>query len=234
VDYLTSLNSEAAIGIRNISLTIAPGQKVGICGRTGGGKSSLVGTLLRLLEIDAGTITIDGLDLSTIPRDLLRERLVTLPQEPLVLTTSVRANIDPHNVSSDAAIIDVLARVNLWDGVLGDREGGLDHELTPTSLSRGQNQLLALARALLKIRRGAQVLLLDEPTSSMDAETDGVVQRVLREEGRACTVLAIAHRVGTILGSDLVAVMEEGRVAEVGRPEELREQGGAFSSLVGG
>jgi ABC-type multidrug transport system fused ATPase/permease subunit len=230
--YTDILRSEAAIGIRDVSLTISPGQKLGLCGRTGGGKSSLVGTILRLLEINKGSITIDGQSLSSIPRDVIRERIVTLPQDPLILVSTVRMNVDPLGTSSDEAIISVLSRVNLWEPVLRDREGGLNHELTPSSLSKGQQQLLALARALLKIRAGGKILLLDEPTSSMDADTDEIVHKVLEEECKECTVVTVAHRMKSILASDIVAVMEEGRVVEFGSPEDLVAQGGAFATLV--
>ncbi len=140
-----------------------------------------MGTLLRLLEIQNGSISVDGLDISTIPRDTIRERFVTLPQDPLILFGSARQNLDPLGIASDDAIIKVLELVGMWDQVLESR-GGLDAEITASSLSRGQQLLLALARAILKMRTGGhRVLLLDEPTSSVDADTDEMVQRVIRE-----------------------------------------------------
>ncbi|KAH8887207.1 ABC transporter [Thozetella sp. PMI_491] len=232
---VTASHNPETVALRELSFIIAPGQKFGVCGRTGSGKSSLVGTLLRVLEIDQGSIFVDGLDLSIIPRDTIRSRIITLPQDPLILAASVRLNVDPLAIATDGAIIDVLTRVGLWTGVLEEREGGLDAELTDADLSVGQQQLLALARALLRVRQGGQkILVLDEPTSNVDPETDRTIQRVLGEECSECTTVTVAHRMDTIRGSDVVAVMEEGKVVEFGKPQELLTQNGKFAKLVNG
>jgi ATP-binding cassette, subfamily C (CFTR/MRP), member 1 len=193
------------------------------------GKSSLVATILRLLEIDNGSLIIDGLDVATIKRNAIRERLVVIPQDPLILSGSLRFNVDPTGMKSDSDIARVLDRVGLW-GILQER-GGLELEITAASLSKGQYQLLALARALLK--RG-KIILLDEATSNVDGQTDTMMQQVIREEFRDCTVLTVAHRINTIIDLDLIVVMDEGRIVETGKAEELLKRKGMFSKLVKG
>lgn len=192
------------------------------------GKSSLVGTLLRLLEIDSGSIIIDNVDITTIPRETIRRQLLAIPQESLVLIGSLRLNVDPAAAHSDEAIIRVLERVGLW--ILFSERGGLAADVTASSFSKGQQQLLALARALLK---KGQILLLDEMTSNVDSETDAVMQRVLAEEFTNCTIITVAHRLNTIMSSDLIVVMDEGKLVEVGPPRDLLDaEGGWFQKLV--
>ncbi|TQV95962.1 ABC transporter [Cordyceps javanica] len=152
-----------------------------------------------------------------------------VPQDAPVLIGTLRFNTDPAGKHADTQIRSVLCRVGLWDLFEGGK--GLETELTTTSLSHGQRQLLSIARAVLK---GGQVVLLDEPTSSVDEATDGAVQQVLREAFERCTVITVAHRINTIYpGSDVVVVMEGGQVVEAGAPEELvRRQNGHFAQLV--
>ncbi|KAI1128414.1 ABC transporter [Nemania abortiva] len=239
---VTAHHNSSSRGIQEVNLRIEPGQRVGVCGRTGSGKSSLLGAILGLLDTQSGRIIIDGIDLSTIPRDTTRERLLVVPQEPLILAGSVRFNVDPHGSSDDDAIAAVLERVGLRDLLVGEQGArGLDTPLTTSNLSKGEQQLLALARLLLLLRRhkhaggGGTVLLLDEPTSDLDAQTDTTVQRVLREELAGATTLTVAHRLSTIMDSDLIVVMDAGRVVEVGEPGELlrREPPGWFARLAG-
>jgi len=192
------------------------------------GKSSFAGTILRLLEIDSGTIKIDGIDLATISRDTIRERLVVIPQDPLIIFGTLRFNVDPSGQKSDSDIFRALERVGLTD-MLTERDG-LDTNVLPSSLSRGQQQLLGLSRALLK---PGKIVILDEATSNVDSKTDKVMQKVVREEFVGRTVLTIAHRLNTILDSDVIVVMNGGCVAEFGRPQDLLEASGAFSELAG-
>ncbi len=231
---LTALCSPDAVVLHDISFTVTPGQKVGICGRTGSGKSSLVATILRLLEMEAGSILVDGQDLARLPRSTVRQRLVTLPQDPLILIGTARANADPYGLCSDADVEAALRRVGLWGPALEQR-GGLDAEVSTSSLSKGEQQLLALARAVLEVRtRRKRVVLLDEPTSNIDDATSATVQAVVLDEFAACTVLTVAHRIETIAGCDLVLVLDEGRLVEAGPPDDLTRAGGRFASLVAG
>ncbi|PYI23686.1 putative ATP-binding cassette transporter [Aspergillus violaceofuscus CBS 115571] len=220
--------------LKDVSFKVRPGQKIGICGRTGSGKSSLLGTTLGMLELTSGSILIDDLDLSTIPRETVRERLVTIAQNPLIFAgCTVRLNADPTPGGSgsgnlpDAEIIAALDRVGLWHGVLAERSGGLDAELGADTLSRGQTQLFGIARAMLKLQRsGARVLLLDEATSHVDRETEARVQALLREEPfRSCSVLAVAHRVESLADYDGVVVLERGRVVGYRGCEGVDDEG---------
>ena len=181
------------------------------------------------MEIDSGTITIDGLDLATMPREIIRQRIVTLPQDPLILVGTVRLNADPRGLATDEAIIAALKDVGLWTTL--EERGGLDIEITASALSKGQQQLFALARALLQ---KSKIMLLDEPTSNIDPETDAMIQRLLKEKCAGCTVITVAHRMDTIMGSDMIVVLDAGKVMEVGTPAELLERNQMFAKLVKG
>ncbi|KAF8857368.1 putative multidrug resistance protein [Acephala macrosclerotiorum] len=224
--------------LRNVSFRIKPGEKIGICGRTGSGKSTLLSVLLRLVDMTAGTITIDNLDLSLLPREAIRSRITAIPQDPFILAGSVRLNADPTSASTDEDIITALTKVNLWP-LLSSR-GGLDADMSANPLSQGQQQIFCLARAMLRSGNatgdegGNRILLLDEATSNVDAETDKLMQKLIREEFGKYTILTVAHRLDTILDADGVIVMEGGRMVEMGAPGELlMKEGGAFRALRG-
>jgi ATP-binding cassette, subfamily C (CFTR/MRP), member 1 len=182
------------------------------------GKSSLLSRLLRILDLDSGTITIDSINLSLIPRETIRSRIITIPQEPFTLAGSVRFNADPTSTASDDLIIGALKRVKLWDMLEG--RGGLDTEMMSNPLSQGQGQIFCLARAMVRVgnRKGGEsgkgILVLDEATSNVDAETDRLMQRLIREEFGGYTVITVAHRLDTIRDSDWIAVLNEGRLIE--------------------
>ncbi|KAJ6020781.1 multidrug resistance-associated protein [Penicillium herquei] len=218
-------NSELTV-LSNVSLECSPGQKIGIYGRTGSGKSSLLSTLLSMLAVTRGSIVIDGIDLATLHPDKVRERVVTISQTPFIMIgCTVRFNLDPTENIPDADIIAALDRVGIWDGVLLER-GGLNAEINDTlSLSRGEQQLLQLARAMLKIQASnSKILLIDEGTSSVDVETDSRIQDLLQQDPfRSCTILTAAHRVHTLLSYDMVIGLDRGKVVEMGRPTVLGE-----------
>ncbi|KAI8230251.1 ABC transporter atnG [Colletotrichum sp. SAR 10_77] len=207
--------------LRELSLSIKPGQKVGICGRTGSGKTSLLLTLLRLLETPSGSVQIDDVDLCSLSRKAIRPYFITLPQDPVTLPGSVRTNLDPNasfdGESGDKALVEALEKTFLWDDVIKSR-GGLDAVFAELGLSHGQQQLLALARAILH-KDQSKVVLLDEATSSVDHGTDQMLQKVLREELASHTILAVAHRLDTIEDYDVVVVMDNGRIVEL--PSEM-------------
>ena len=228
-----------------ISLSIRAGQKIGICGRSGSGKSTLISALLRLLDLSSGSISIDGIDISYLPRQETRSRLIALPQDSYLLAGTVRYNVDPLKACSDQDIEDALAKVDLYHLVEG--AGGLDATLTEEMLSHGQGQLLCLARAML--RKGC-ILVLDEATarfvtspyqlktylltssqSSVDVKTDSLMQRLIRTEFRGYTVIAVAHRLETLMDFDSIAVMDRGSIIESGPPKALLRKGSAFKEL---
>ncbi|KAE8149908.1 P-loop containing nucleoside triphosphate hydrolase protein [Aspergillus avenaceus] len=236
ISRVTAQYSPGTTVLSNVSLRCLPGQKIGIYGRTGSGKSSLLSTLLGMLTVTDGSIVIDGIDLATLPPDIARERLVTVPQTPLIMVgCTVRLNLDPTKTLPDTDIITALIRVGLWDGVLLER-GGLDAEISDTlSLSRGEQQLLQLARAMLKVQaNNARILMIDEGTSSVDLKTDDRVQELLQQDPfRSCTVLTVAHRVHTLLSYDLVIGLDQGRVVETGEPMVMSDrEGSIFSTLL--
>ena len=190
--------------------------KVGICGRTGSGKSSLLLTLLRLLDQKSRSITLDDVDVATVPRQIIRERITALPQEAIILPGSLRDNIDPLRLKDDATIKDVLQQVGLPEIV--EQRGGVETDMKELSFSQGQVQLFSIARALL---RKSKLLLLDEMTSSVDAITEERMLSVIKEHFAESTVIAIAHRLKTIVNFDKVVVMNKGRIVEAGKPAEL-------------
>ncbi|KAK1493023.1 hypothetical protein CTAM01_09650 [Colletotrichum tamarilloi] len=222
--------------IRNVSLTIQPGQRVGICGRSGSGKSSLLLTLLRLLDLKSeeggGDLKIASHSLLTLPRSTIRTSLTTLPQDPVLLPGSVRENLDPGGHTPDADLISALRKMKVWEPI--EARGGLEAEMSATGLSAGQKQLFCLARALLRMQtRGGGIVLLDEATSNVDHATDEEVRKVLGEEFEEAgvTVVEVAHRLEAIVGYDVVVVMHEGRVVEVGKPKELLGRASRFRNL---
>ncbi|GAB1206155.1 hypothetical protein APSETT445_004837 [Aspergillus pseudonomiae] len=214
-----------------INLHIRAGEKVGLCGKSG---SSLALSLLRLNEIVSGQILIDGQDISAMSRSTIRQRISCLSQEPFLFPGTIRQNVDPLNILESQDIINALRCVGVWNALVahhgGNDERMLDSKLNEEVLSNGQKQLFCLARALLK---KSKILLLDEPTSSLDSETDARVQKVIRELFADCTVIMVAHRIHTLLDFDRVAVLDSGRIIETGHPRELLDKpDGAFAKLL--
>jgi ABC-type multidrug transport system fused ATPase/permease subunit len=224
---------ELELVLKDVSLTIKGGDRVGVCGRTGAGKSSLTLAVFRILEGASGRILIDGVDISQIGLHDLRSIISIIPQDPQLFEGTIRDNVDPTHAASDADIWLALEQSYLKEHVLSAMGGTLDAEIAEggSNLSSGQRQLVCFARALL---RKTKILVLDEATSSIDLETDEAVQQILRgKDFEGVTTLTIAHRINTILDSDRVLVMSDGEVAEYDTPEELlRREGSTFRSLV--
>ncbi|KAF4994703.1 hypothetical protein FGRMN_5618 [Fusarium graminum] len=236
------------IALRNIDLNISPGEKVAICGRTGSGKSSLVALLLKLLDPlpeNGAEVTIDGTPLHRIDRQTLRQRILAVPQEAVFLPdgTSFKLNLDPLNVSTHEECKSVLTKVGMWQFV--QEVGGLDAGMNPETLSAGQRQLMSLGRVLLRRRDRARhlrlvgetkdngILLLDEVSSSVDHETERVMQEIIRAEFENYTVIAVSHRLDMVMDFDRVVVMDTGEIVEVGIPKKLAEEPGSrFGELV--
>jgi ABC-type multidrug transport system fused ATPase/permease subunit len=217
--------------LRGVDLHIAPGDSVGIVGRTGSGKSSLFRCLLRLTELESGSICIDGVDISAIGLQALRSSISIIPQDPELFSGSIRLNLDPFSQYNDEALWTVLKKSKL-DKLVASLPEGLDFVVSEggENFSIGQRQLLCLARALI---RKSKLLLLDEATSSVDFETDAFIQKTIREEFKDCTVLTIAHRLDTIMDADKILVMEGGYVGEYNSPSFLLSQERSlFTQLV--
>ncbi|PYI24555.1 putative ATP-binding cassette transporter [Aspergillus violaceofuscus CBS 115571] len=213
--------------LRKLSLSVQAGQKIGICGRSGSGKSSLLAALFRLLEIDPrGRILIDDVDIARIPRQMVRRALNAIPQDAFFTQGTIRLNLDPGTQPSHEEVERALRRVGLWAAV--QTKGGIDVPLDANAFSHGERQLLCLARALL---RKSKVVVLDEVSSNVDVVADALMQRVIREEFAGCTVLAVAHRLETIRDFDRIAVMHEGQLVEFDTPEALLSTDTAFRRL---
>ncbi|GKZ26663.1 hypothetical protein AbraCBS73388_002914 [Aspergillus brasiliensis] len=215
--------------LNDVTMSISAGEMVAICGPSGSGKSSLVQLLFRLLEPDNGQITIDGLDISSISCQDIRSRLSCISQAVTILPGTVRQNIDPLDKETDESITNVLKEVKLWD-IVSTQLGGLDGQVQEESFSQGQKQLLRLAAAML---RKSKIVVLDEATSSVDPETDALMQRLIRTAFAGCTVIAVVHRLHTILDFHKVVVIESGRIVECGAPKDLLVEQGLFSQLYG-
>jgi ATP-binding cassette subfamily C (CFTR/MRP) protein 1 len=186
------------------------------------GKSTFLSVLLRLLDPTEGSILVDGIDISTLPRNFVRERLICLPQDPWIMSGTFEFNLNPGGTTIDPKVMEyALQQVQLWDLVI--KRGGLYTEFQPESLSHGEQQLLALARAIVRkqLAGGWCILVLDEATSNLDAKTEAVVQDVLQKEFQNHTVITVAHRLDTLKHCDLVVELGEGRVVKIGSPNEV-------------
>ncbi|KAI9925941.1 hypothetical protein MW887_005747 [Aspergillus wentii] len=225
-DLCVSYKTDSDLVLKDLCLDIQPGQKVGICGRTGSGKSSLILALLRLVEIEHGEIFIDGVPLSVTPRNSIRRAITTVAQEPLILAGTVRFNADPFEEHSDKSIISALQAVGIWDLIYA--RGGLDEEINGKPLSLGQKQLFCLARAILS---PSPIVILDEVTANVDAATEETMMAVIEEKFTDKTVLAVAHHLHTIRHFDRVAVLNHGCLEEWGSPDELLGQPTIFREL---
>lgn len=225
--------------LKELDLNIKGGERLGICGRTGAGKSTIVAALFRITELTSGSIEIDGIDIATIGLGDLRSKISIIPQEPVLFQGTIRSNLDPFKSHSDAELWDALRRsgvirkdeVDDTGGALSFHKFHLEAKVDSegSNFSLGERQLLTLARALV---RHSRILVLDEATASVDLETDMMIQETIAREFKDSTVLCIAHRLETILHYDRVLVMEAGTAAELGSPYDLfKTEGSYFSSM---
>ncbi|XP_015122091.1 multidrug resistance-associated protein 1 isoform X1 [Diachasma alloeum] len=217
--------------LKGISFTVDGGEKIGIVGRTGAGKSSLTLALFRIIEAAEGKIIIDDIDIATLGLHALRSRLTIIPQDPVLFSGSLRLNLDPFNRHGDEEVWRALEHAHLKTFVQS-LPNGLSHAVSEggDNLSVGQRQLICLARALL---RKTKILILDEATAAVDLETDDLIQRTIREEFKDSTVLTIAHRLNTILDSDRVIVLDKGYMIEFESPHSLLQKPtSAFYSMA--
>ncbi|KAF9319799.1 Canalicular multispecific organic anion transporter 2 [Podila horticola] len=262
-NYSTRYRQGMDLVIKNVSFDVQPGEKVGIVGRTGAGKSSLTLALFRIVEAanshwakashneteapqddkkdkkekkekavvelekvaveeDGGSIWIDGVDISTIGLEALRQNLAIIPQDPTLFVGTVRDNLDPFEQCQDAELWEALDRAHLKK-YISSMPGGLSYEVTQNgeNFSVGQRSLICLARALL---RKTKILVLDEATAAVDVETDELIQKTIRSEFADRTILTIAHRIKTVMDSDKILVLEKGRVQEYESPATLLQR----------
>ncbi|XP_073760424.1 ATP-binding cassette sub-family C member 2 isoform X3 [Callorhinus ursinus] len=225
-NYQVRYRPELDLVLRGITCDIRSMEKIGVVGRTGAGKSSLTNGLFRILEAAGGQIIIDGVDIASIGLHDLRKKLTIIPQDPILFSGSLRMNLDPFNNHSDEEIWKALELAHLKSFVSG-LQLGLSHEVTEAgdNLSIGQRQLLCLARALL---RKSKILVMDEATAAVDLETDHLIQTTIQKEFSHCTTITIAHRLHTIMDSDKIMVLDNGKIVEYGSPQELLRNSGPF------
>ncbi|CAO3589839.1 unnamed protein product [Absidia cylindrospora] len=228
------------MALKGVSFSVRSGEKIGVVGKTGSGKSTLTLALFRFLEAAKGKIIMDGIDIGTMDLDVLRSRLTIIPQDAILFSGSVRTNMDPFGEFSDAAIQEALQRVHLVRppettpisssssslacgvGEPANRNifECLDSPITEGghNLSIGQRQLVCLARALLK---QTKVVIMDEATSSVDFETDRAIQQTMATEFASCTIMCVAHRLNSVINYDRILVIEDGLVKEYDSPSAL-------------
>ncbi|KAJ1894830.1 ATP-binding cassette glutathione S-conjugate transporter ycf1, partial [Kickxella alabastrina] len=226
-------------------------EKIGIVGRTGAGKSSITYALMRLVEPSSGQIVIDGVDISKMGLQDLRSRIAIIPQDPILFAGTIRDNLDPSNEYTDDEVWAAIRAGQVSDlletptGIYIEENDEYDTSIGPwiegvgldkwvekggNNFSVGQRQLISLCRALLWQRN---IVILDEATANMDTKTDQIMQKVIRKEFKDCTVLTIAHRLGTVMDSDRILVMDHGQMAEFDTPDSLlADKNSHFSQMV--
>ncbi|KAK3559875.1 hypothetical protein QTP86_026191, partial [Hemibagrus guttatus] len=229
-DYSVRYREGLDLVLKNISLQVKGGEKIGIVGRTGAGKSSMTLCLFRLLEAAEGEISIDGVKIAEIGLHDLRSKLTIIPQEPVLFSGTLRMNLDPFDKYSDDDIWNVLKLSHLHKFV-SNQTAKLELECSEggENLSVGQRQLVCLARALL---RKTRILILDEATAAIDLETDDLIQSTIRTQFEDCTVFTIAHRLNTIMDYTRVLVLDKGQIAEFDTPAKLIAQKGIFYGMA--
>lgn len=240
--------------LKGLDFEVNGGERIGIVGRTGAGKSSIMSALFRLVELSGGAIKIDGIDISKVGLQDLRTKLSIIPQDPTLFRGTIRSNLDPFNEHADLELWNALRKADLLGSDDGENHEVAESSVPPSpthdqskrtgparltlettveeeglNFSLGQRQLMALARALV---RDSRIIVCDEATSSVDFETDAKIQRTMAQGFQGKTLLCIAHRLKTIINYDRICVMDQGRIAELGPPQELYAlQGGIFRGM---
>ena len=204
--------------MKKLNFVITPGEKIGVVGRTGAGKSTITSSILRLVEPTAGAIYLDGKSIVDVPVKDLRSSITLIAQEPVLIEGTLRENLDPRGEHSDARLLETLSRCCL-ESVFAEREG-LETKISDAgdNLSIGEKQLVCIARAIL---RDSKLVLIDEATANIDVKADALIQQTIRDCFREATVITIAHRLKTIMHSDRILVMSDGQVAEFDTPDKL-------------
>lgn len=222
-------DQEMPLVLKDFNIVIKPKEKIGIVGRTGAGKSSLISALFRLAVIE-GNIEIDGINTKDLLLEKLRSKISIIPQDPVLFSGTLRYNLDPFEEYDDNVLYRAIDEVELKDpaNIINKLENRVMDR--GSNYSVGQRQLICLARAIV---RNNKILMLDEATANVDPQTDALIQTTIRKKFADCTVLTVAHRLNTIMDSDKVLVMESGRVVEFDRPHNLlQNSNGVFYKMV--
>lgn len=232
-DYSTRYRAGLDLVLQHVSFATRPGERIGVVGRTGAGKSSLTLALFRVIEAAQGSIWIDGVDIATLGLHELRQAMAIIPQDPQLWQGTLRQNLDPLHQYSDDELCAALENARLTS-LIDTHADGLHRPVSEggTNFSAGQRQLICIARAMV---RQSRILVLDEATSSIDLETDALIQQIVRSQFKNTTMLVIAHRLNTIIDSDRVLVLDHGRVAEFDAPAALMDRPDSlFASMARG
>ncbi|KAK4879943.1 hypothetical protein RN001_008089 [Aquatica leii] len=212
--------------LKDINLNIQPKEKIGVVGRTGAGKTSIISTLFRMYDFE-GIITVDDVDITTLSINYLRSKISIIPQDPILFSGTIRSNLDPYSEYSDTVLWNALGEVEMKNSISSLNniiyEGGFD-------FSVGEKQLFCLARAIIC---NNNILVLDEATANIDTQTDFIIQNIIKKKFCDCTIITIAHKLNTVLDSDKVLVMDSGKVVQFGPPAELlKDQNGSFYVML--
>ena len=236
-NFSMKYRNDCNLALKNINIELNPGEKIGVIGRTGSGKSSLSLSLFRIIEAFNGKIEIDGYDIHDIPLKKLRRSISIVPQELFLLEGTLKMNLDPLNLYTESEINEVLKNVKLYEMLEHDNINkdtilnGINTEIKEygNNLSFGCRQLLCVARAIL---RKSKILILDEATSSVDQKTEDIIKHAFDTMFKDSTVITITHKINTVKSCDRVIIMNEGEIIEVGKPEDLiKDTNSKFNNL---
>ena len=226
-NFSVKYRPDTKIILKNLTFTIKSGEKIGVVGRTGSGKSTLCLCLFRILEPTFGQILIDDIDITKIGLSLLREIITVIPQDPTLIEGTLRENLDPAGHFSDD---DMIFNMNLIGMAYLLNDDGLDFQVKEDgrNLSSGEKQLICMVRAIL---RKSKIIIMDEATSSVDYNTEKLIQKTIINNLKGSTIITIAHRIKTIIGYDRIFVLDKGELIEEGSPKDLIEKKGIFFQL---
>lgn len=218
-NYSVRYRPDTEIVLKNLSFDVMPGNKIGIAGRTGSGKSTILLSLFRILEPLTGSIYIDNVDISTIGLNKLRNGLTIIPQDPSLMEGTLKYNIDPIGLYSDEEIERVMKQIGFWY-ICETNEKGLEFLITEggLNLSVGEKQLICITRAIL---RNSKIVVMDEATASIDFNTEEIIQKAINELLSQSTLITIAHRIKTIINSTRILVLSNGEIVEYDTPQNL-------------
>ena len=228
INVSTSYRPDTPLVLKEINFEIKPGEKIGVVGRTGSGKSSLVLSLCRMIEPKLGKILIDGEDIKNINLEFLRDKLSIVSQDPFLIETNVRDNIDPLNKYTDEEILQVMDDFGIFKK-MGKEKLKIKIKENGKNLSSGEKQLINFARAIIKKNK---IIILDEATSSLDIETEKIIQKNMRHYFKDSTVIMIAHHLQMVQGCQTILVIDNGQIIEMGSYHELlNDKNSKFYSL---
>jgi len=230
-NFTLKYRPDTEIVLKDLSFKVSSGEKIGIVGRTGSGKSTIALSLFRIVEPLAGKIWIDGVDISQIGLETLRKNITIIPQEPTIFSGTLRSNLDPFNEYSEREILEVIQKAQL-DNLITTNNKGIDFPINEGggNLSAGEKQLICIARAVL---RKSKIIVMDEATASIDINTEHSIQELMNDAFKDSTMLIIAHRINTIINCNKVMVLSYGELKEFDTPENLlSDKNSMFSALV--